>query len=102
MPSSVLKRFYSITKYTDHKKDPDKKVAAEKALGVYKTLTSHEERKAFLEDFENSGGGRGKSGASLNFALTFAKTVKTCDTTTKACNSDYLTRIRKLGIMVNL
>ena len=93
VPTSVLKRFYAVTKYTEYPKDPEKKAAATRALGVYNTLTNRDERRAFLEDFENNGGGRGKGDKSLNFALTFSKSVKTVDNTTKACNADYLTRI---------
>ena len=71
---SGISKMLGVLKYNSEKgKDADKSTLASKALDVYKSLASSQERAQFLSDFENNGGGKNKD--SLKFALTFKKTL---------------------------
>ena len=57
---------------------------------VGKSNYAVEQRKQFLQEFENNGGGKGKDG--LKWVLSYEKTCKSEDTKSVSCVENHFTR----------
>ena len=75
-----LKYVSGILKYqAEHGNDAERKDEAKKAHAMYKTLADPQERRSFLQEFEDQG--NGKTAGSLKFHTKFCKTVTSNKTT---------------------
>ena len=93
--SGPLKRFMGCCKYKKWENDPAKKEACEKALAVYESLNDTQDKNSFLASFEANGGGKGKGGKDLAWAMTFTKKIRHEEETTEGANANFLTRTRE-------
>ena len=82
-------------KYKKWDKDQPKKAACEKALAVYESLTDVSEKNNFLEVFDLNGGGKGKGGKDLAWAMTFTKKITHEEETSEGANANFLARTRE-------
>ena len=87
----------SLKYHVEEGKHVDKKADAERLLRVYEAIVGNspgaiEQRRKFLEDFEQHGSGKGKDG--LKWTVSFEKTARSEDTKSVATTENFLTRHR--------
>ena len=91
MDPTKLAKMLGVLKYhAQNGKNADKKIDADEALNVYKTLADATERKSFLEAFESNGSGKAKD--SLKFAMSFSQSVTNNKGTEISSIEDHMTR----------
>ena len=91
MDHTALNKMQGLLRYTvSSGKDTDKVAAAAAAVDVYRSLTKPEERKAFLTQFQDNGGG--KTAGSLKFAANFTERLSLSKKTEVSSNEDYCSR----------
>ena len=95
-PKSVSKMLGSMKYSAAHCKDANKKEDAQKALSIYKSLTTSNAKAKLLEDFLGNGGGKGPN--AFKFTMTYERTCHSKDITDVSQVENYLTRPKILAI----
>ena len=96
--SKIQTRMVNTLRYhVERGANVDKKADAERLLKVYEAIVGNspgaiEQRRLFLEDFEQHGSGKGKDG--LKWTVSFEKTARSEDTKSVATTENFLTRHR--------
>ena len=88
LPADKLKRMMGILNYqSDRGKTVERQEASKEALVVYHSLSDRDNRKAFLDAFDESGKGK-----DLKFAKTFEQSLANARKTEVATNENFWIR----------